>query len=79
MLAIFRKTGAILKDTGVRDEHGLEPIDGIFSSPEKSPARRNGVRHDATILEDETMDLGESKKPRRPATDSPDISLILQL
>lgn len=28
-----RKTGLELKDLGERDEHGLEPISGIFSSP----------------------------------------------
>ncbi len=60
LLTLCRKTGAVLKDTGVRDEHGLEPIDGIFSSPEKSPPKRNGISHNATITEDETMDLGES-------------------
>lgn len=41
-----RKTGITLKDTGVRDEHGMEPLDGIFSSPEKSPQKfgsRGGV------------------------------------
>jgi centromere protein C len=31
----FRKTGVTLRDTGVRDEHGMEPIDNIFSSPAK--------------------------------------------
>ncbi|OHE99199.1 cupin [Colletotrichum orchidophilum] len=30
-----RKTGIELPDTGVRDEHGMQPIDGLFSSPEK--------------------------------------------
>ncbi|KJR85377.1 centromere protein C [Sporothrix schenckii 1099-18] len=30
-----RKTGVTLRDTGVRDEHGMEPIDDIFSSPAK--------------------------------------------
>ncbi|KAJ4857539.1 mif2/CENP-C like domain-containing protein [Trichoderma breve] len=28
-----RKTGAFLKDTGERDEHGMQPLDAIFSSP----------------------------------------------
>lgn len=28
-----RKTGLELRDLGERDEHGLEPISGIFSSP----------------------------------------------
>ncbi|KAM7187217.1 Kinetochore CENP-C-like protein [Naviculisporaceae sp. PSN 640] len=30
-----RKTGITLKDTGIRDEHGMEPIDALFSSPRK--------------------------------------------
>ena len=63
-----RKTGAILKDTGIRDANGMEPLDGIFSSPEKSPPKRNGVKHDSTITEDETMDMGESNGLYKPAT-----------
>ncbi|KAI4948342.1 hypothetical protein J4E91_005763 [Alternaria rosae] len=35
-----RKTGITLADKGVYDEHGLEPISGIFSSPERSPPKR---------------------------------------
>lgn len=34
-LRLRRKTGVTLKDTGVRDEYGMQPIDDIFSSPEK--------------------------------------------
>lgn len=55
-----RKTGITLKDTGIRDEHGLEPIDGIFSSPEKSPAKQIGNAHNSTITEEEDMDIGHS-------------------
>ncbi|KAL9122815.1 MAG: hypothetical protein Q9187_000625 [Circinaria calcarea] len=58
-----RKTGVTLKDTGIRDEHGLEPLDGIFSSPEKSPAKRNGAGHSSTIEEEEEMDIGQSTIP----------------
>lgn len=57
-----RKTGVTLKDTGIRDEHGLEPIDGIFSSPEKSPPKRNGAAENATIIEEEDMDIGQSRR-----------------
>ncbi|KAK3314827.1 kinetochore CENP-C fungal-like protein [Apodospora peruviana] len=32
---VGRKTGVTLKDTGIRDEHGMEPIDNLFSSPRK--------------------------------------------
>lgn len=46
---------------GVRDENGLESIDGIFSSPEKSPAKPNGLDQFSTISEGETMDIGQSE------------------
>ena len=62
LLITRRKTGVTLKDTGIRDEHGLEPIDGIFSSPEKSPVKRNGTGHDASIEEEEDMDIGQSTR-----------------
>lgn len=32
---VGRKTGITLKDTGERDEYGMEPMAGIFSSPVK--------------------------------------------
>ncbi|KAM0713500.1 hypothetical protein Q7P37_010462 [Cladosporium fusiforme] len=38
-----RKTGITLKDTGVRDEHGLEPVSGIFSSPASPPKQAQGT------------------------------------
>lgn len=31
-----RKTGVTVPDSGVRDEHGMEPIENLFSSPGKS-------------------------------------------
>lgn len=46
---------------GVRDENGLESIDGIFSSPEKSPAKPDGLDQFSTISEGETMDIGQSE------------------
>lgn len=46
---------------GVRDENGLESIDGIFSSPEKSPAKSNGLNQISTISEGESMDIGQSE------------------
>ncbi|KAM0282964.1 hypothetical protein ACHAQH_002775 [Verticillium albo-atrum] len=33
---VGRKTGVGLPDTGERDEHGLAPVEGLFSSPEKN-------------------------------------------
>jgi hypothetical protein len=38
-----RKTGVELPDNGMRDEHGLQPIDGIFSSPEKTVDTPDGA------------------------------------
>jgi centromere protein C len=61
---LCRRTGVTLKDTGIRDEHGLEPIEGIFSSPEKSPekspTRSNGAAKNSTINTEEEMDIGNS-------------------
>jgi centromere protein C len=51
----YRKTGITLEDRGVRDDNGLEPISGIFSSPEKSPPKRS-----ETITGSESMDIQES-------------------
>ncbi|KAI9863899.1 MAG: hypothetical protein M1813_003551 [Trichoglossum hirsutum] len=62
-----RRTGVTLKDTGVRDEHGLEPIEGIFSSParspEKSPTKSNGAARNSTITTEEEMEIGNSTVP----------------
>ena len=57
----YRKTGVELKDTGVRDEHGLEPMPS-FSSPVKAAFQPNGINHDVTYTADDTMDIGESKR-----------------
>ncbi|PVH82905.1 hypothetical protein DL98DRAFT_126452 [Cadophora sp. DSE1049] len=64
-----RKTGLTVPDTGVRDENGLEPMDHLFSSPEKPkelPARRvNGNRKNAdkTISSEADMDVDDSTIP----------------
>ena len=57
-----RRTGIVLKDTGVRDEHGLEPIEGIFSSPQKPLLKQNGATQYSTITEDDSMDTGDSSE-----------------
>ncbi|SPQ20613.1 716a4b6b-45df-4878-b9b2-f2954843763f [Thermothielavioides terrestris] len=33
---VGRKTGVTVPDSGVRDEHGMEPLENLFSSPGKS-------------------------------------------
>ena len=55
-----RRTGVELKDTGVRDENGIEPIPS-FSSPAKSAFQSNGITHDVTDSADDSMDIVESK------------------
>lgn len=55
-----RRTGVELKDTGIRDENGIEPIPS-FSSPAKSAFQPNGISHDVTTSADESMDIVESK------------------
>lgn len=49
-----------MKDTGVRDDDGLELVDGLFSSPEKSLRRVNGVTNNTTISSEEDMELVDS-------------------
>lgn len=57
-----RKTGVFLKDTGARDEHGMQPLDDIFSSPEKES--QNGAEDDEDEESDEEpMDIDETTGP----------------
>ncbi|KAL8718605.1 MAG: hypothetical protein Q9225_004268 [Loekoesia sp. 1 TL-2023] len=62
---IGRATGTTVPPLGPRDEHGMEPMSNLFSSPEKSPPKRNGVQPNPTIYEsdDETMNIGSSTIP----------------
>ena len=62
-----RKTGVTLKDPGIRDEQGLAPIEGIFSSPEKPTtssqrpsSSSNGKTAGNRTLTEEDMDLTTS-------------------
>ncbi|KAK6083600.1 cupin [Seiridium cupressi] len=54
-----RKTGVMLKDTGERDEYGMEPVSNIFSSsPQRGSARKsNGNGPDATSTSDAEQDM----------------------
>ena len=54
-----RRTGITLRPTA-RDENGLESIDGLFSSPEKSPIKKTGGKQ-ASSSDGESMDIGQSK------------------
>ncbi|UNI20187.1 mitotic fidelity of chromosome transmission- protein [Purpureocillium takamizusanense] len=57
-----RKTGVFLPDDGARDEHGMQPLEAIFSSPRKT----NGAHHDDDDQDDsgsEDMELASSGGP----------------
>ncbi|KAI5245813.1 hypothetical protein E4T43_02988 [Aureobasidium subglaciale] len=61
-----RRTGLVLKDSGVRDEHGFEPVSGIFSSPVASPQRspqRVPANGNDTALGSSEMVLQDSSIP----------------
>ncbi|KAJ5383300.1 hypothetical protein N7517_001211 [Penicillium concentricum] len=61
-----RRTGISLKE-GRRDEHGMEEVDGLFSSPEKSSVELNGfedVENDSSVgSEGMSMDEGNAPDP----------------
>ncbi|KJZ75096.1 hypothetical protein HIM_05582 [Hirsutella minnesotensis 3608] len=54
-----RKTGVFLPDGGERDEHGMQPLDDVFSSPEKGAAQTNGADDSGS----EDMDIASSAGP----------------
>lgn len=56
-LTVSRRTGITLKE-GKRDEHGMEDVDGIFSSPEKSPVKENGFDSEESMGSEMSMDEG---------------------
>ncbi|KAK7980720.1 Choline transport protein [Apiospora arundinis] len=61
-----RKTGVTLVDTGERDEYGMEPVDNLFSSPEKETAKRtNGASNDQSegeSDEEQSMELDDESQ-----------------
>lgn len=61
-----RKTGVTLVDTGERDEYGMEPVDNLFSSPEKETAKRtNGASNDQSegeSDEEQSMELDDGMR-----------------
>jgi centromere protein C len=67
-----RKTGVTVPDSGVRDEHGMEPLENLFSSPGKSDQdeEQDEEQDDAPSEEDDgngeaPMDITTSMRPRR--------------
>ncbi|GAB7340691.1 hypothetical protein MBLNU457_7080t1 [Dothideomycetes sp. NU457] len=72
-----RKTGITLRDTGVRDEHGFEPVSGIFSSPHRqSPARASPERLQTVHAGADAPQLGKTPRlpPRSPGPRRTNIS-----
>ncbi len=60
---LSRRTGVTLKNLGARDENGLEPLEGIFSSPEKSPPKPKAWKVDTTLTSSEAMEVAQSGLP----------------
>jgi hypothetical protein len=58
-----RKTGVTLRDTGARDEHGMQPFDDIFSSPEKTTRinAEDAADEDSYESSGQEMDIENSK------------------
>ncbi|KAH6620624.1 kinetochore CENP-C fungal-like protein [Chaetomium sp. MPI-SDFR-AT-0129] len=54
---VGRKTGVTVPDSGVRDEHGMEPIENLFSSPGKSDQEENQENSDDYGSGEEAMDI----------------------
>ena len=51
-----------LEDTGVRDEHGMEPIPS-FSSPQKLDAgAEDGIQQMVSYTADDSMDMAQSEQ-----------------
>ncbi|KAJ5443651.1 uncharacterized protein N7458_007523 [Penicillium daleae] len=59
-----RRTGLTMEERQ-RDEYGMEEVDGLFSSPEKSPAKLNGFSHvdDETASSEMSIEDGNAPGP----------------
>jgi centromere protein C len=60
---VGRKTGVTVPDSGVRDEHGMEPLDNLFSSPSKSDHDQEEEVSVESNSGDEAMDITASMAP----------------
>jgi centromere protein C len=59
---MIRKTGITLPDTGVRDEDGFEPVEGLFSTGKSTVAGSTRKMNGANgTLGSDDMDEGESR------------------
>ncbi|KAL1895168.1 mitotic fidelity of chromosome transmission-related protein [Ceratocystis pirilliformis] len=57
-----RKTGVILPDNGQRDENGLQPLDGLFSSPTK-PDGSTPRAVERSIMGEQDMEIDQASSP----------------
>ncbi|KAJ5911056.1 uncharacterized protein N7473_000359 [Penicillium subrubescens] len=57
-----RRTGLTMEERE-RDEYGMEEVDGLFSSPEKSPARLNGFSHADDDTASSEMSIEDDNAP----------------
>ncbi|QIX02463.1 hypothetical protein AMS68_007980 [Peltaster fructicola] len=62
---VGRKTGITLEDTGVRDEHGLEPMSEIFSNFGSSPASEDDGSAEMEGLNSTMPDVEETIHSRK--------------
>lgn len=66
-----RKTGVSLANIGERDEYGLQPLENVFSSPNKA-AGADSDREDEEDEDDdsgsEEMELADPQSALRPAS-----------
>lgn len=62
---VRRKTGVTLKDTGIRDEYGMQPIDDIFSSPEKGGNDSDDGEADMDLTTGKNNHMRATKKSTR--------------
>jgi centromere protein C len=63
---MIRKTGITIPQNA-RDEHGIEDLDGIFSSPEKAPPLKKSTQNGSRTLTSEDMQLAQSMLNRSGA------------
>lgn len=52
----------MLEDTGERDEYGMEPVDNIFSSPEKETNGRTFGSSPAASDDEQDMEIDEGMR-----------------
>ncbi|KAK8039100.1 hypothetical protein PG993_007511 [Apiospora rasikravindrae] len=57
-----RKTGVTLVDTGERDEYGMEPVDNLFSSPDKGTNGAANGQYEEQSDEEQDMEIDDESQ-----------------